>query len=139
MSGVDEVASRGRDGGEVLEERGGQRVPGDDVVAGVDDERRDVGHVIEQVQHGRRHIRGRPDGRLRRDSGDLEEMSAFVRVEAQGPGQLSENPPGRTGSTDLFEPGVVLDRNVCQSRHFLAAQPGRTTGGVASRRSDIAA
>src|SRR6266545_3346623 len=127
---VDEVAPCPWDGGKVLEQGGREAVPRDDVVAGVDHERRDVGHVLEQIQQGGRDIGPGAGRKFGSHTGKVEQVAAFVGGEAQRAGQFAQHRPGRAGSASLFQPRVVLDGDVRQPGDLLPPQPGSTAGGT---------
>jgi hypothetical protein len=51
-------------------------------------------------------------------------VRALHLVEVQGAGDAVEHLVGYAADVAAFQPGVVLDRDASQQRHFVPAQPG---------------
>src|SRR5690606_2859361 len=131
-----QVPLPGRPGREVAQQRGGQRVPGQDVALGVDQHRRQVAQPLQQPQ--RAGSRGRhdvaPPGR--RHAGEVEQVVALVVGQPQRPGQRREHELRRHRAPPLLQPHQVVDRDARQLRHLLPAQPGHPAAG-AGRQPDV--
>src|SRR5207248_10213657 len=126
---------------EIGDQRGGEAVPGQDVVIAADDVRGDVGRRVQQPLQPRAYALPLPRPRcrvpVRPGAGQPVEVRALHGVQAQGAGDGVQDGFGEVEGAALFQADVVIDADAGQQGEFLAAQAGDPSPAAVVRQSQL--